>query len=238
MYFGCEVESTLWFGGEYARTSARLNVSRSTDETTAAALPALSYLLVHTHMQRLFTLTAANCLPSAGYFTFSFLPTARSVAATMLSRSHTNSHWACNCCALALAYTRARRRRFYLRWSLLLLSYGALETATASIFHSLLATAKRTVLVRSWLCTKLYISGDVWPLPLWLWLLLLPLPFGSSAVPAVSLFLRFALSCRAAPHTFVWKERAVGCLIVDAYPYLAYVQKELYTCVHIHTCIY
>jgi len=115
-------------------------------------------------MQRLFTLTAANCLPSAACFSFSFLTTARSVATTMLSRSHTNSHWACNCCALALACTYIRTHARILRFEssalFALVSFDCCSqttTATATaifISHSLLKTEKRTVLVQSWFCTE------------------------------------------------------------------------------------
>lgn len=113
---------------KYARTSVRLNVSCTTEAAVVAAampllLPALAYLLVHSHTnthsrtQRLFTLTTANCLPSAVSFSFSFLPTARSVAEhDALSLAHKLSLG--ECCrvpfALALALVvdsrRVRRR--------------------------------------------------------------------------------------------------------------------------------
>lgn len=71
-----------------------------------------------THMQRLFTLTTANCLPSAVSFSFSFLPTARSVAdTTALSLARKLSLGDYKCSALPRSFvfiaepTRTRRRR-------------------------------------------------------------------------------------------------------------------------------
>lgn len=102
-----------------------VQLTKRHDGCDADTLPTLSLFtcavaaLIHIRNAYLHWRRPTAC-PLLPFFSFSFFSTARSVATTILSRSHTNSHWACNCCALALAYTRW----FLFRWSLLLLSNG------------------------------------------------------------------------------------------------------------------
>lgn len=167
-----------------------VQLTKRNDDCDADTLPTLSLFtcavaaLIHIRNAYLHWRRPTAC-PLLPFFTFSFFSTARSVATTILSRSHTNSHWAYNCCALALAYTRW----FWLRWSLLLLSYGKRKRRRLLYF------------IRCWRPRNEPLSFEVGFALSWRRLAVVVvcccfccLPFGSSAVPAVSLFLRLTLS--------------------------------------------